>query len=193
VKNAIGGGSGMRSLVSRCRGLGIGICLAVSACQGSGGSHHPAPRPTRFTIEVSDTVSQPVYVLLKRSDNQSGWVTVARQGVRLFLEERCDIPDCGALSAVCGATPAQIIALGRREVMTYEWDGMISTIDSTAGCEKRVPAAPGVLTARFCFSLKATNEDGSLPRARAFPGRLVAPTCSDQSFVLNDAEVRFRF
>jgi len=131
---------------------------------------------------------QQVYVLLNREDAQLGWVTVFREGERIFLRERCEIEDCGVPAAVCGAAIPLIRNIAGTGMIEVEWDGMTSVIDSISGCEMREPAAPGEYTARFCFSREA-RIDGAGDPTSAVPGGLIGATCHEQTFSLRQRQV----
>jgi len=144
--------------------------------------------PIRFAIEVSSDSMRTVYVLLNREDSQVGWVTVFREGERIFLRERCEIEDCGVPAAVCGAAIPLIRNIAVAGFIEVEWTGMTSVLDSITGCEVRQPAAPGEYTARFCFSRDARLEGEGDP-TRAVVGRLVGATCTEQAFSLRQRQV----
>jgi hypothetical protein len=145
----------------------------------------------RFAIEVDGSVGAPVYVLLNGEDDQVGWVTAFGGGERVYFSERCDVEDCGAQAAVCGAAipmVSQIASDVDRRTIEFVWDGMTSELDSRSGCETRQPAVPGDYVARFCFSREA-ELDGDLEQTQAAPGRLIRPTCTERPFNLRDREV----
>jgi hypothetical protein len=185
----------------------VGLILAA-ACAGKPGAAGSAgdaegaarsaavdamPRDSlsiRFAIQVNPDEAGPIYVLLNGEDGQIGWVKVFRGGQRIYLRERCEIEDCGAPAAVCGAALPLIrnIAGGRgQRSVEYIWDGMTSVVDSVSGCESRDPAPPGDYSAEFCFSREADLQGGD--PTRGVPGRLVQPTCSRKPFALRDEEV----
>ena len=144
--------------------------------------------PIRFAIEVGSDSMRTVYVLLNREDSQVGWVTVFREGERIFLRERCEIEDCGVPAAVCGAAIPLIRNIAGAGIIEVEWTGMTSVLDSITGCEMREPAAPGEYTARFCFSRDARIEGEGDP-THAAPGRLVGATCIEKEFNLRLRQV----
>lgn len=147
----------------------------------------PEPAPITFAIEVANAAG-PVYVMLGGSDDQPGWVSVTGPAGRVYLRERCEIEDCGAPPAVCGAALPVIRNIGagaavRRVELT--WDGMTSELDVDARCERRRPAPPGAYVARFCHAREADLE-GTAP---VQSGRLVRPTCVDRPFTLRERRV----
>lgn len=147
----------------------------------------------RFAIEVNPGVAGPIYVLLSGEDAQIGWVKVFRGGQRIYFRERCEIEDCGAPPAVCGAALPLVrnIAGGQEQrSVEFVWDGTTSVVDSVSGCESREPASPGDYSAEFCFSREADVQGGGDP-SRAVPGSLIRPTCSPKPFTLLDEEVVF--
>lgn len=148
----------------------------------------------RFAIEVSDEVAGPIYVRLHGEDGQLGWVMAFRDGERIYFRERCEIGDCGAPVAVCGAAIPLIrnIAGGRdRRSIEFAWDRLTSVRDSLSGCETRHPALPGAYIARFCFSREAEFQGDADP-TRAVPGRLIHPVCKEQPFTLREQAVVLR-
>jgi hypothetical protein len=147
----------------------------------------------RFAIELAPGTAGPVHVLLDRSDAQPGWVEVTRDGIRVYLRERCDIEDCGVRAAVCGMAIPVVRDLAATEGRLVElvWDVATSVLDTPAGCERREAASPGVYIARFCYSPRA--EYGGPPTLPGIPGdRLVDPMCVERSFTPEDREVVLR-
>jgi hypothetical protein len=132
-------------------------------------------------------------VLLTASDGAPGWIRVTLDGKPVPLRERCDIADCGTSPAVCGAALPMVRDLAGRGERRLElvWDGMTSAVDSTAQCERRVPAAPATYTARFCYSTEAQTQ-GPADSTGAMPGRLGQLTCRERPFTLADREVVLR-
>ena len=147
----------------------------------------------RFAIELSASASGPFYVSLSDADAQPGWVRAFRGGQRIFLLPRCDIEDCGAPPAVCGAALPVVLDLASVPDRSIEfvWDGMTSVIDTVTGCETRQMALQGEYLARFCYSSEAELDSVGDP-ARPSPGRLVRPQCVEISFGLADREVVLR-
>jgi hypothetical protein len=115
---------------------------------------------------------------------------VFRNGERVYLSERCDIVDCGAPPAVCGA-PVELVrdlTLHPQRHIDFLWDGRTNFVDSAANCELRRSAPHGYYVARFCYSREAEFGAGGDPRGDV-PGRLVRPTCVDRGFTLQDSLV----
>jgi len=192
----------------RCRGFMVPLACALITAIACGANANVDRRTTpsdstalatnegtsvRFAIELSGTVNGPFYVSLSDAGDQPGWVRAFRGGQRIFLLPRCDIEDCGAPPAVCGAALPVVLDLARVPDRSIEfvWDGMTSVIDTVIGCETRQMALPGEYLARFCYSSEAELESGSDP-TRPSPGRLVRPQCVDMSFGLADREVVLR-
>jgi len=120
-----------------------------------------------------------------------GWLRASRGGTRVFLQERCAIPDCGAEPVVCGAAipfVQNIAGPGAARRVEFAWDGLISVVDSVARCETRRPAPPGEYVARFCYSREAEFPAGP-DSTRAAPGRLLRPICVERTFTPEDTEV----
>ena len=109
------------------------------------------PSTIRFSIEPAPEDRVPVYVLVNGEDSQVGFVRVFREGERVFLQERCEIEDCGSPGVVCGAAIPMIadLASGFGSI-EFLWDVTASTLDPVSGCEMRRPATRGEFTARFC-------------------------------------------
>ncbi len=176
----------------RSRGLSVLLLLAVILVAGCGGKTPAAETSAsvRLAIEVDGEVAGPVYVLLSGEGDQLGWVRVSTGGERIYFRERCEVADCGAEPAICGAAIPMVKNIASdadNRSIEFVWDGMTSVIDSLSGCETRQPAPQGEYIARFCFSREAEPE-GADP-TRAVPGRLVGPTCVEKSFTLQEREV----
>ncbi len=173
----------------------------AAACSGSAGrSRAPAPDQAattiRFAIEVREATVGPLYVLVSGADDQPGWVSASRDGERIWFRERCDIEDCSAPAAVCGAAIPMVRALampGAPRRIELVWDGSTSEIAPVERCETRRPAAPGGYVARFCYAREAAFDGaGSGGPGRDRPGRLVRPTCVEQPFTRRDRDVVVR-
>jgi hypothetical protein len=146
----------------------------------------------RFAVELGPDVQGPFYVLLTASDGAPGWIRVMRDGLPVPLRERCDIADCGADPAVCGAAVPvvrDLAAHGRRIEMV--WDGTTSVVDSAGRCERRIPAPAGTYTARFCHSIQA-QPLGAPDSSGSAPGTLGELRCQERPFTLADGEVVLR-
>jgi hypothetical protein len=171
----------------------FGLCALIA---GLGCAPAPAPRSEpavsiRFAIQVSGDPTGPLYVALHGSDGAVGWVRASRAGVPVHFRERCDIEDCGAPAAVCGAAIPMVRDIaggGGPPGVELVWDGTTSVVDSVSRCETRRPAPPGDYVARFCYSREAEVQPGGYPGA-ARPGRLLNPTCVNRAFGLQDREV----
>ena len=153
-----------------------------------------APGSVRFAIQIDREAVAPIYVLLNEEDDQPGWVKVFRNDERIYLRERCEIPDCGVTPAVCGAAiPLVKNIKGDAGLSSIEfaWDGLTSVTDPGTGCETRQPAGSGDYVSRFCFSRTAEFEPGS-DTGRAAPGSLVEPTCVEIPFTLQQPQVVLR-
>jgi hypothetical protein len=169
--------------------------LTASACArgGAGPAVQEASGAVRFAIELGAEAGGPVYVLLTASDGAPGWIRVTREGRPVALRERCDLPECGADPAVCGAALPMVGDLAGRGERRVElvWDGTTSVVDSARQCERRVAADPGGYVARFCYSTEAQPQ-GPPDSTGAMPGRLGAVTCREMPFTLSDREVTLR-
>lgn len=182
-------------------------CLQIAGCGGGkttpetrqaqtdsarGEVDADTPVSIRFAIELSGATDGPIYVSLNGADNQLGWVTVFRDGERIYFGERCEIEDCGVPPAVCGAALSMVrdVAAADERGIAFVWDGMTSTIDPSRQCERRQPAPPGNYVARFCYSREATVQGGD--PARAAQGSVRNPTCVDRTFTLHEHEIVFR-
>ena len=173
--------------------------ILVMGCTGKGdpadteslGNPTESPASIRFAIEVDGNVAGPIYVALNDEDDQLGWVKASLNGRRVYFKERCDIEDCGAPAAVCGAAIPHIkdIAVGGRSI-EGNWNGMTSQVDPVSGCESRRPAPLGNYIARFCYSDEAEFEGDDM--TGAVPGRLIRPTCIEMPFTLQERQVVFR-
>lgn len=189
----------MRSKAARSRRLSLSLLVPFGwttgiNCAGHTGVAKSAAVSIRFAIEVESDSPGPIYVLLNGSDAQVGWVTVYREGERIYFRERCEIADCGVPAAVCGAAFPEVRNIagnGDRRSIEFVWDGMTSVRDSLSGCEIRRPASPGQYTARFCYSHEAELEGDGDP-LRAASGRLIDATCLEKPFTLLEREIVLR-
>ena len=148
-----------------------------------------APVSIRFAIELTNGTDGPIYVSLTGASNQLGWVTATRDGERIYFGERCEIEDCGAPPAVCGAAIPMVrnIAIDEDRTIAFVWDGLTSAIDPSLQCERRQPAPPGSYVARLCYARETTIQRGDAPGPMA--GSVRNPTCVDRPFTLGDREV----
>ena len=172
------------------RALPVAALLAAAAC-GAGGRGTPPAAGTRFVLEVASGRTGPVYVLVESSDAQPGWVSVTGAGGRVHLRERCELAECGAAPGVCGSALPLVRNLGagaRSHRIEFSWDGRWSVVDSSQGCERRLPAPPGEYVARFCHATAAQLSDGD-PSGEGAMGQLATPTCTDRRFRLGDTLV----
>ena len=187
-------------------------CMPGFGCAGQGTPHpsadEPQPPPdsaqrphlsqtpgsVRFAIQIGREAVAPIYVLLNEEDDQPGWVRLFRNDERIYLRERCEIPDCGVTPAVCGAAIPLVRNIkgdGSLSSVEFVWDGMTSVIDPRTGCETRQSADPGEYVARFCYSRTAEFEPGG-DTSRAAPGSLVDAACTEIPFTLQQTEVVLR-
>lgn len=165
--------------------------VASLGCARTPGARSDPAVSIRFAIAMESDAIGPVYVALAGADGAAGWVRVTRGGERIFLRERCDIADCDAPPAVCGASIPLVRDIGGGggpRSVELVWDGMTSVVDSASRCETRRPAPPGEYVARFCYSREADLQGGGNPAA-GVPGRLTSPTCVDRPFTLQDRAV----
>jgi hypothetical protein len=167
----------------------LALCLATTAVLVSACSRkNPTPAAATtigFTIDASRVEGGPFYVMLNSASDQPGWVSVTGPGGRAYFRERCDISDCGAPAAVCGASIPIIQNIGpgaANRSVTTTWDKTTSVVDAALQCERRQPAEPGAYIARFCYSREAEMTDGK-------PTMIVRPTCVERPFTLNDRQV----
>ena len=170
-------------------------CAAPGGQQQATASERPSVSQItgsiRFAIQVGRDAVQPIYIALNDEYDQPGWVRVFREGERVYLRERCEIPNCGEPVAVCGAAIPLIRDLKSDSSLSsveFTWDGITSVIDPASGCESRRPAMEGTYIARFCYSTEAEVEPGAEGRA-ASPGTLVDATCVENPFTLQDSHV----
>lgn len=172
----------MRSLpLATC----LGACIAASACVGTNhvGDREPAAG-TRFAVEVAEGAESPLYVAVVTESEPLGWLRVFRRGERVYMEPRCEIPDCGEEPAVCGAAlpmVREVSGSGPGAAVEYVWDGTESTFTGADGCEGRRPAPEGEYVARFCYATRAAIEGEGVATAGVM-GHLVDPTCVERSF-----------
>jgi len=144
----------------------------------------PRARPVQFAIELDPASSGPMYVQFSGGENQPPWVTLWRGAERVWVQERCEIADCDAPSAVCGASVPIVLDLSQapNRRIEFSWDRKTSMINLPDYCETRVPAATGTHTARFCYSQQA--DIGQSGGSGYSFGSLVNATCESRSFVL---------
>jgi hypothetical protein len=175
----------------------LAAAAAGCAARGAGGASRAADDAIaiRLVLEVGAAAAGPVWIALSGAGGEVGWVSVTLAGVRVDLQERCDVPDCGVPPAVCGmAVPMvrDLTAGGGRRV-EFVWDGMWSVVDSVARCETRRAAPAGDYVARFCWSREAVVEGGGGgDPSRAVQGRLVRPECAERGFGLGSGAVVVR-
>ncbi len=146
-----------------------------------------------FGIVAGFGSAGPFWVAVNGSAGETGWLHATLDGAPVYLQERCDIPDCNTRPVVCGAAIPYVRDLtassGRR--IDFLWDGMISTVDPVSACELRRPAPPGNYRARFCWSREAVLDTDGDP-ARGAAGHLVNAVCVERAFTLTAREVIVR-
>ena len=148
----------------------------------------------RFTLERPPRTADAVYVSINDEGGQPGWIRVFHGTDRIYLKERCEIEDCGRRAVVCGMAIPMIQQIGEGAgsgSVEVIWDGTTSVFNSTSGCEIRQPSPEGQYKARFCYAFEAEFEPTSDP-AQPVPGRLIQPTCVEQSFTLPTSEIGLR-
>ncbi|HSG48415.1 MAG TPA: hypothetical protein VLA43_11420 [Longimicrobiales bacterium] len=179
-----------RSKVMIAAGLVIG---GAWACTSMSASETHAPVPARFILEAPGGGSGTVWVQLNDALDHPGWVRVAHaSGERVYLEERCDVEDCGQPGGVCGMAFPMVLSLSAAGAVEYEWDGRRSVVDAAAQCEILEPAPPGEYRATFCWGSDVSDLGQGDP-ARGVPGMLQDPVCQVVTFTLpGDTEVRYR-
>ena len=157
----------------------------------------PPPEGIRLAMQVSNDVAESIWVQLNGLDGQTAWVVITGPQGRVWLDERCGVPDCDDDTGACGvAEPMVRDVTGGTYQGTIErlWSGLTS-VETSAGCELREPSAPGAYEARFCWSLRADLEGtgNTGDPTVAVPGTLVDPACATVGFELPaDDEVLFR-
>ena len=164
-----------------------GTTVACALLLGSpcGPTATTGPSAVRFRLTLGADVEPPVYVQVVGQDAQPGWVRVARSGERIYLRERCEVPDCGASPAVCGASVPvvrDVVARGATRTIDVEWDGAMSFVDPASRCERRTPVPAGDYVATFCYSRQVELAGGS--DGADLQGVLRQPTCRDVPFSL---------
>ena len=147
--------------------------------------------PVRFAITVGAQHREPVWVQVNDEGSQPAWVSVWRGSERIWLQERCELADCGQSPAVCGAGIPMVRNLGgdaTDRTISLTWDGKTS-VRAPAGCEirERVQASGGALRARICHSVSATREGGG--GAFMGPGRTANATCEERALSPLDSVV----
>jgi hypothetical protein len=177
--------------------IAAGSCLWLTlALSGACSQGLPADAaqagPVRFAIEISPGLSAPVYVQLNDKEGQPGWITVFRNDERIYLEERCEIEDCGGPRGVCGLSLPMVRNLtagGGDTFIERSWGGLTSVTDPESGCERRVPAGSGDYVAQLCYSDEVAL-DGNAPESEggALGGRVVDPTCVPMPFSVREGE-----
>lgn len=113
------------------------------------------------------------WALEKDSGGQPGWVTVrgpAPSTSRIWLRERCEIPDCGVDPAVCGMSLPVVRTLSPGDSLSWRWDGRTSRTRMEGTCEIRQPAAPGRYTVEVCSTREAPQPGDTPADAPHFTG-----------------------
>ena len=144
----------------------------------------------RIALAAHRDQTAPLYVQLSEEGSQPAWVTLWRGTERVWLQERCELPDCGQEPAVCGAAlpmVRNIGALATQRSVELVWDGRTS-LQTTERCEirQRVTSAEP-LRARFCWSPRAQLEGAGNPAM----GRVVEPVCADRALAASDTVMVF--
>jgi hypothetical protein len=90
---------------------------------------------------------------------------VSRDGQRLVLFDRCDLPVCGEGSGVCGMAFQKVHNLTGTSYngqAFLTWDGRMRVEDPVNHCWKREPAPPGDYEVEACFGWAAEDTGAGL-------------------------------
>jgi hypothetical protein len=183
------------------------LCGCTAGSAGNGGASASAsgtPSATtampaefgtvRFAIVAEPSRRSDVWVQVSDEGNQPAWITLMRGTDRIWINERCELADCGQEPAVCGAGIAMVRNIGgdaSERAIELTWDGMTS-VRTSAGCEtrERVQADPGALTARICWAARADRQGGGGPLMG--PGRVSSATCTERQVTSRDTAIVVR-
>lgn len=120
--------------------------------------------PPLLTLGLSYSTDIPEDVWIQSGDAYGlpDWVHVSRDGQRLVLFDRCDLPVCGEGGGVCGQAFQTVTNLtntsyGGDAYLT--WDGLMRVEDPENGCWKREVAPPGEYEVEACFAWAAEETD----------------------------------
>lgn len=173
-------------------GAGNGASSASASGTPSASSAAPAEFGTvRFAIVARPTHREDVWVQVSDEGSQPAWITLMRGTERVWINERCELPDCGQEPAVCGAGIPMVRNVGgaaAERAIELTWDGRTS-VRASAGCEmrERVQASAGALTARICWSARVERQGGGGPLMG--PGRVTGATCTDRQVTSRDTAI----
>lgn len=160
------------------------LLLPMSLLGSTCGPTTPAESTaTQFVLDAAG-VTAPLFIRVSTNDAQPGWISVTHaDGRRVYLNARCDIGDCGKAPAVCGAAIPIVRDIAASGSIEFTWDGMDSSLDATAQCERREPAAAGAYVASFCYARSASLTGTGNP-STGTQGTLIQPTCATVPFTL---------
>lgn len=184
-------------VVASCTSGAAGNGGASAAASNTPGASTTAPAEygaVRFAIVADASHRGDAWVQVSDEGSQPAWITLMRGTERVWINERCELPDCGQEPAVCGAGIAMVRNIGGGAVertIELTWDGKTS-VRTSAGCEvrERVQASAGALTARICWSTRAERQGGGGPMMG--PGRVVNATCAERQVTSRDTAIVVR-
>lgn len=145
-------GRGRIARAMRAGGLGALGLLVPGACGGG----PPAATPSgdgsiRFVVRVAETAPGSRWAVVSDREGTPGWVTLeGPDGAEVALQPLCAVPDCGQPPAVCGQAMPEARELAPGDSLSLTWDGRVSRVDASEGCERRVPAPAGTYVAEIC-------------------------------------------
>ena len=154
------------------------------------------PEQTIFTVKLSDSSQQPVWLQAYDETGHPDWFHLYDpNGQPVYFEERCGVDYCHTPEASCELSPPKVrIVLDENHQsrqMLVEWDGMTTIREDGRGCDLRVRSIPGEYAAVVCWSRSAHFIANQGDPHVAIPGELVNPVCAHMSFRWPVEEVLF--
>ncbi len=150
----------MRGSARRRRPLPISILalLALAAC--AAGEPEPSVAGgdgdgVSLVLSLPQDAGGPIWLQESDAESQPRWVAVRGAGPdnsRVFLRERCAIPDCQGDGGVCGMALPVVRRLDPGDSIRFGWDGRTSRTLSGRRCEVREAVPDGTYEVEFCWT-----------------------------------------
>lgn len=136
------------------------LLAALQACAAGGADPQGAAEAgddssVTLVLTLSPGAGGPIWLFESDAESQPRWVAIRRDGAeaeRVFLRERCAIPECGGDQGVCGMALPVVRRLEPGDSIHFEWDGRSSRTRMEGQCEIRETVPRGGYTAEFCWT-----------------------------------------